>query len=310
MRLGIRDPLAHREQLDDVAGVASRVDRLAVDAGDALAVHRFEGHGRVERERREDGGLLRRVVAFDIGRRVGFGVTESLRVGEDVRELAALGVHAIEDVVRGAVDDAHDPLYAVAGQRIAQRADDRDGAGGGGLVIDGGAHLVGSVEDLGAVCGQQGFVRGDDIGARRQREQNVGARGLDAAHQLDDDVGADDQLFRIGGEQLARQIGVARSVGVAYGDPHELESRAGTVGELVRVRAQEVRHLGSDGSGSEQGHAQSTVVGHSFSSAGDVSADAGVATPRSRASRSSMLSPRTITRAVPPRTATTGGRGT
>ena len=82
-----------------------------------LAVHRFEGHGRVERERREDGGLLRRVVAFDIGRRVGFGVTESLRVGEDVRELAALGVHAIEDVVRGAVDDAHDPLYAVTGQR-------------------------------------------------------------------------------------------------------------------------------------------------------------------------------------------------
>ena len=88
----------------------------------------------MEGEAGEDRRLLRGVVALDVGGRVGLGVAETLRVGEDVLELGALLVHAVEDVVRRAVDDAHDPLHAVAGERVAQRPDDRDGAGGGGLV--------------------------------------------------------------------------------------------------------------------------------------------------------------------------------
>jgi hypothetical protein len=72
------------------------------------------------------------------------------------------------------------------------------------------------------VGGEQRLVRGDDVGARRQREQDVGARGLDAAHQLDHDVGADDELLGIRREQLARQLGVARRV--AHGDADELEA--------------------------------------------------------------------------------------
>ena len=142
--------------------------------GDALAVHRLERHGGVEGEAREDRRLLRGVVALDIGGRVGLGVAEPLRVGEHVAELGALGVHAVEDVVRRAVDDAHDPLHAVARERVAQRADDRDGAGRGGLVVDLRADLVGGVEDLGTVRGEQRLVGRDDVGAGVDRLQQVG----------------------------------------------------------------------------------------------------------------------------------------
>ena len=127
----------------------------------------------MEREAREDRGLLRGVVALDVGGRVGLGVAEALRVGEHVLELGALGVHAVEDVVGRAVDDAHDPLHAVAGERVAQRPDDRDRAGRGGLVVDLRADLVGGVEDLGAVGGQQRLVGGHDVGAGVDRLQQV-----------------------------------------------------------------------------------------------------------------------------------------
>ena len=135
------------------------------------------------------------------------------------------------------------------------------------------------------------------------RLQQVRARRLDAAHELDHDVGADDEGLGIRREELARQVGVARGVDVAHRDADELERGAGAVGELVAVLAQQRGDLGADGSGAEQCDAQAAVVGHA------VPSEVGC-TPASRASRSSTVSPRTMTRASPPRTATTGGRGT
>ena len=256
----------------------------------------------MEGEAREDRRLLRGVVALDIGRRVGLGVAERLRLGEDVAEVGSLGVHAVEDVVRRAVDDAHDALHAVAGERVAQRADDRDGAGGGGLVVHLRADLVGRIEDLGTVGRQQRLVGRDDVRAGVDRLQQVGPGRLDAAHELDDDVGADDEGFGIGREELARQVGLARRVDVADRDADELERGARAVGQLVPVLEQQRGDLRADGSGTQQRHPQSAVVDHSAPSV--------ASRPASRASRSSMVSPRTITRAEPSRTATTGGRGT
>src|SRR6478735_497722 len=79
--------LAPGEQLDDVPGVARSIHHRLVDRGDALAVHRLQRHCRVEREARQDRGLLRGVVAFDVRGRVGLGVPEALRVREHVGEL-------------------------------------------------------------------------------------------------------------------------------------------------------------------------------------------------------------------------------
>ena len=306
-RLGavVDQALAHGQQLDDEAGLARLFDHRCGDAGDALAVNGVQRHRRVEGEAGEDSRLLRGVVALDIGRGVGLGVAETLRIGQHIGEVGTLGVHAVEDVVRGAVDDPHDPHHAVAGERIAQRPDDRDRTGGCRLVVHRRADPIRRLEDLGAVRGQQGFVGRHDIGAGAQGEQDVRARGLDATHQLDDDVGAGDEAFGIRGVQLAGQVDLTRRVHIAHRDTCQFERRPRTVGELIAVSEQEGGHLGSHGSGAQQRHAKSSVIGHLAPSGWWPTSR-----PVSRANRSRRVSPRTITREVPSSTATTGGRGT
>ena len=151
---------------------------------------------------------------------------------------------------------------------------------------------------------EERLVGGHDVGAGIDRLQQVRARGLDAAHELDHDVGADDEGLGIRREELARQVDLALRVEVAHGDAGEFERRARAVGELVTVTQQERGDLGADGSGAEEGHPQAAIVGHALPFPEVDGA------PASRASRSSIVSPRTMMRALPPRTATTGARGT
>ena len=113
------------------------------------------------------------VDALDVGGRVGFGVAEGAGGGEGVLEALPRGVHPIEDEVRGAVDDAEDAFDPVAGEAVPQRADDGDRAGDGGLVVQLGADLLGGVEQLAAVGGQQRLVAGDHVGAGVERLQDV-----------------------------------------------------------------------------------------------------------------------------------------
>ena len=87
--------------------------------------------------------------------------------------------------------------------------------------------------------GEQRLVGGDHVGARVEREHQVFAGRLDAAHQLDDDVGAEDQRARVGGEQLLRDVGGARGVEVAHRDTHQFETRADPARELVAVLEQQ-----------------------------------------------------------------------
>ena len=261
----------------------------------------LQRHRRVEGEAREDRGLLRGVVTLDIRRRISLGVPERLRLREDLTEIGALGVHPVEDVVGRAVDDAHDALHPVAGERIAQGPDDGNRARRCSLVVDLRADLVGGLEDLGAVRGKQRLVGGHDICARTDCLQQVRAGRLDPAHQFDDDVGTEDEGLGIRREQLARQVGVARRIRIAHGDAHEFEAGSGAVCQFVGVLTQQRGDLGADGPGAQQRDAEAAIVGHAVLSVGRM--------PASRASRSSMVSPRTITRERPAQTATTAVRG-
>jgi hypothetical protein len=117
----------------------------------------------VEGEAREEGGLLGGVVPADVGGWICLGVAELGGCGESVFEGMPLGVHAIEDEVRGAVDDAEDTVDSVTGKAVAQRTHDRDGAGNGGFVVELRADLVCGFEELGAVGCEERLVRGDDI---------------------------------------------------------------------------------------------------------------------------------------------------
>ena len=87
-----------------------------------------------EGDRGDDGGLGRGVVALDVGGGVPLGEAQALGLGQGVgvgRRPAS--VMRREDVVGGAVDDAHHPADGLAHQRLAQRPHQRDAAGHRGL---------------------------------------------------------------------------------------------------------------------------------------------------------------------------------
>ena len=65
-------------------------------------------------------------MTFDVCSRVGLGVAQAGGVCQHLVVVRTGGVHRIEDEVGGAVDNAHDLIDSVTGQRTAQRADDRN----------------------------------------------------------------------------------------------------------------------------------------------------------------------------------------
>src|SRR5690606_5251165 len=91
---------------------------------------RAEGDGGEERE------LMGAVIAFDIEGRIRLGITETLRLGEALLKGQPFALHAREDIIAGAVEDAVDAADRIAGERFTQRLDDRDTAGGRGFEIE------------------------------------------------------------------------------------------------------------------------------------------------------------------------------
>src|SRR5699024_10259704 len=150
------------EQLDDVVAAAGRLDVVGGDVADALDGDVVDAHPGVEGEGGEDGDLRGGVVPVDVRRRVGLGIAEGLRVGERLPEADAPGGHLVEDEVRRPVDDAEHLGDAVAGEGLPHAADDRDGAGDGGLEVEVDAAGVGGLVELGTVGGEKRLVGGDD----------------------------------------------------------------------------------------------------------------------------------------------------
>ena len=97
---------------------------------------------------------MRRVETVDVERRIGLRVAKTLRVLENRIEIGAFVLHAREDVVARAVEDAVYGLDLVAGKTLAQHADDRDAAANGRAEVDVYVVLRGSVEYLAPVFGQ------------------------------------------------------------------------------------------------------------------------------------------------------------
>ena len=147
---------------------------------------RFGVDLRAEGEAGQDGELVGGVEAVDVEGRVGFGIAEALGVRQAGLEGQPLHLHAGEDVVAGAVEDAVDAGDLVAGERLAQRLDDRDAAGDGGLEGERHARLLGRPRKRDAMIGEQGLVGGDDRLAGRQRGlDSVLGRPVRAADELD-----------------------------------------------------------------------------------------------------------------------------
>ena len=281
----------------------------AVMLGDPLAVHVAGDDARAERDRRDDRGLGRGVEALDVGGGVGLGEAEPLRLGERVGERRAGVGHAGEDVVGGAVDDAHHPADAVAGQRLAQRPDERDATAHRRLEEDVDAGALGGLEQLAAVGGDELLVGGDDRLAAHQRLDDEPAGGLDPADDLDDDVdvGIVDDRAGVVGEAPARQRQVALLGEVVHRDAGHLERHPGAGLDHVGVVVDEAHERTAHVTAAEDPDPYPLV--HQPSVSAHAAPDAGFRDV-SGATRSANVSRRTTTRAAPSRTNTTAGRGT
>ena len=131
---------------------------------------------------------MRRVEAVDVKRGIRLGVAELLGVLEDDVKGKALILHAREDVVARAVEDAVDRLGVIARETLAQHADDRNAAADRGTEID--VDVVGlrRLENLLAVLGEQLLVRRHNTLLRVERIQDKLLRNARAADRFDDDL--------------------------------------------------------------------------------------------------------------------------
>ena len=160
--LAVAGALGHRHGLDRVAETAGHLDVVKGETGDPLVVDVAGHHHGPERDGGDDGSLGPGVEALDVGGGVALGVSEALGLAESLGVAGAPLGHLGEDVVGGAVDDAHDPLHRLGRQRLPQGPDERDGPGHCCFEQQIHARIVGRREQLGAVVGQQLLVGGHD----------------------------------------------------------------------------------------------------------------------------------------------------
>ena len=136
----------------------------------------------------KNGGLVLGVVAFDVVGRVGFGVAFRLRFGQHIGEVGVFGGHFGKNIVRRAVDDAHDLGELVGGQRLFERLDNRDAAADTAFKAEVQIAVLGLVQQIMARFRHHFFVGRDDVFAVLDRPQDQIMRGVNAADQLADNV--------------------------------------------------------------------------------------------------------------------------
>ncbi len=118
---------------------------------------------------------------------------------------------------------------------------------------------------MGPSWASRALLPGDHAGAVLHGGEDQRTGRLDAAHQLDDEVGVLDQGVGVGGEQLARQLDVTLRVDGAHGDAGQLQAGAGAGRQRVGVVNQNPRHLGPNVATAQQGHFQGSQFSHSDS---------------------------------------------
>ena len=215
---------------------------------------------------REDRGLVERVEAVDVERRVRLGEPELLRVAQHVLERLARPLHLGEDVVAGAIEDAVDRLDPGADEAVAHRADDRDAAADGRAEEEVDALLRGEREELRAGLGEELLVGGHDGLARLERLLHELLRDAGAADELDDDVDrrVADRGAGVGAEDALRERHAAVGRRVEVGDAPQLDVEPGALAQNRAVLEQALGDACADGSESQDGdsdrfHASSPV---------------------------------------------------
>ena len=238
------------QQLDRVAQFRGEFHVQLRHLADAFGVNLMMIHPEAVRERGEDADLVLRVMAVNVQVRRRLGVTVLLRVGEHAGKVRALGLHARQNVIAGAVDDAVNRGKLVRDKTLAQRFDDGNAAADAGLVIKIRAAFRRGRKQFRAVRGEQGLVGGDHGFALRERGENHRPGDAAAADEFDDDLDLRivDDFLPVGGHQFAGDRIRARLVERLDGDFAENELHAEARGHEAAVFLPRVEDAAADGS--------------------------------------------------------------
>ena len=155
---------------------------------DAFTIDLAERYARVEGKARHNRELIGRVQSLDIGGWVRFSQPQLLCIVQHGFVVLAVFVHTGKDVVRRAVDDAHQRINAVRLQGLHEGVDNRNCAADARFVVQ--TDVVALCSGLQAVPiqGNGDFVRRDNGLAVFQRAEHVVRRRLFAAHEFDNDA--------------------------------------------------------------------------------------------------------------------------
>lgn len=164
----------------------------------------------------------------------------------------------LEDVVRGAVDDAGEGMDLIADEGVLDGFDDGDSASDGGFEKDRGFHFSGNGEQLDSAFGEQGFVASDDGFFCEQGSSDDFKSIRGAADEFDDDVdrGVVDEGVPVGGEEFAGDgggggAGFFRIADEDFGDG-EGDAFSGAVGDEIAVFLKSVPYARADGAEARQ----------------------------------------------------------
>ncbi len=214
----------------------AKLDVERAHAGDPLAVDgRAVERGAVG-QRRQDLHLGRGVEPLDVGRRVALGVAERLGLGQHARVVAPLGRHRREDVVGRPVDDPHHPLDPLAGQRRAQRPQDRDASAHRGLVEEVDAPWASARDASSVPAAAIRALLAVTTDAPRSIAASIAARATSVPPTTSTTTSTSARSARASASPVTRRgrDPVARPAGVAHRDPDELERAVDRVRELGR----------------------------------------------------------------------------
>ena len=140
----------------------------------------------------------------------------------------------LKNVVRGAVDDAVDLEVAVAGERLAKHAHDRNAAADAGFEAERHAGVLGRARKRRPAAREQRLVGRDHRLAGGDGLAEKAAGRLDAAHELDDDVdvGIVDELPRVLDEHALFELHAAVAPRVEIRHADYIDGEAEAAGDL------------------------------------------------------------------------------
>ena len=206
-------------------------------------------HRDTESNRRHQRDFVRGVYALNVKSRVGFGVTQRLRVFQSCSEVYAFVAHLAQNEISRAVDDAGDPLDTVGGQAFTQGFDDRYTTCDCRFKRDHHAFGMSSCKNFGAMHSQQSFVSRDDVLTCSNRFHHQLLGDAVSAYEFDNDVNlrvGDDGAGVIDDFHVSAYNSL-RTGGVKVCHHRDLDTTASTALDLVLVAIENVKHAAADG---------------------------------------------------------------